>query len=215
MNYRNKFDSLLRRPSKLASLLPLFSISASLSIKSTISLVKLQSNSLTVHLVCNSTSSLSSVLRKGSRRPLNKSMSSLARVENGVCTSVKRPSLRFHSFGSLIARRKFAIFSDLFFSAAVIFNLSICYKILVSLFSNYWSASFFSSALGSLEFLIFLVSLSRQASSSLNRISKSLPFLGCMRLSISIFLFLSSSSLSSSYLRLSSASLSSRIFLSW
>jgi len=137
MNCKNKLERRLRRPSKLVSLLPLLSISASRSIKSTISLVKLQSNSLTVHFVCNNTSSLSSVLKNGSLKPLYRSISSFARVEKGVCTSVNRPSLLFHSLGSLIALRKLAIFSDLFLSDAVILSLSICCKIFVSLLSNY------------------------------------------------------------------------------
>lgn len=136
MNCKNKFESLFLRPSRLVSLLPLFSMSASLSIRSTISLVKLQSNSLTVHFVWSNTSSLSSVLKNGSRRPLYRSINSFARVENGVCTSVNLPSLLFQSFGSLIALKKFAIFSDLFLSAAVILSLSICWRIFVSLFSN-------------------------------------------------------------------------------
>jgi len=173
MNYKNKLLSLNRKPSKDVSLLPLLSISASRSIKSTISLVKLQSNSTTVHFVCKSTSSRSSVDKKGSLRPLYKSINSFALVENGVWTSVKRPSDRFHSFGSLIARKKFEIFSVLFLLLASIFNLSIYYKIFVSLFKSCCIASAFSSFLSSVEFFIFLVSFSRQASSSLYRISKS------------------------------------------
>ena len=88
MNYRKRLDRRFLRPSKDVSFLPLLSMSASLSIKSTISLVKLQSNSLTVHLVWSRTSSLSSVDRNGNLKPLNKSINSFARVENGVCTSV-------------------------------------------------------------------------------------------------------------------------------
>ena len=76
----------------------------------------------------------SSVDKNGSLRPFYKSINSFALVENGVCTSVNLPSLLFHNFGSLIARKKFEIFSDLFLSLAVIFNLSICYRILVSFF---------------------------------------------------------------------------------
>lgn len=137
INCKNRFDSLFLSPSKLLSDLPLFNISASLSIKSTISLVKLQSNSLTVHFVCSSTSSLSSVLRNGNLRPLYRSMSSLALVEKGVCTSVYLPSDLFQSFGSLIAFKKSFILSSLFCPLAVIFSLSICWRILVSLWSNY------------------------------------------------------------------------------
>jgi len=214
MNWRNKFDNRILKPSKLFSLLPLLSISASLSMRSTISLVKLQSNSLTVHLVCNNTSSLSSTLKNGNLRPLYRSINSFALVENGVCTSVNLPSDLFQSFGSLIARKKFAIFSVLFFSCAVIFNLSIYYKIFVSLFSNYWRARFFSSWFSSFELLIFLVSFSLQASSSLYNISKSFPFLGCILLWISTCLFYSSSFFSSSWRLLNSASLSSLTFLS-
>lgn len=193
MNCRNRLLNLLLSPSKLVSLLPLLSISASLSIKSTISLVRLQSNSLTVHLVCSSTSSLSSVERKGSLRPLYRSINSFALVENGVCTSVYLPSLLFHSFGSDMAFKKFEIFSVLFLSLAVILSLSICWRILVSLFSNYWRANFFSSWFMFRAPLIFLVSFNRQTSSSLNKISKSFPFLGCILLSISIFRLFSSS----------------------
>lgn len=198
MNCKNKLERRFLRPSRDVSLLPLFSISASLSIKSTISRVRLQSNSFTVHFVCRSTSNLSSVLKKGSLKPLYKSINSLARVEKGVCTSVNRPSLLFQSFGSDMARRKFEIFSYLFLSVAVIFSLSIFYRILVSLFKSYCSASFFSSSLSSVEFLIFFVSFILQASSSLYKISKSLPFLGCSLRSTSSFLFFSSWALNSS-----------------
>lgn len=180
------------RPSSDVSLLPLLSISASLSIRSTISRVRLQSNSTTVHLVCSNTSSLSSVDRKGSRRPLYKSISSFALVEKGVCTSVNLPSPRFQSLGSLMALRKLEIFSVLFLPFAWIFNLSICCKIFVSLFKSYCSASAFSSAFSSVECLIFLVSFNLQASSSLYRISKSFPDLGCIRRSISSLCFSSS-----------------------
>ena len=62
MNYKNRFYNLYLKPSKEGSGLPLFNISASLSIKSTISLVKLQSHSFTVHFVLTSISSLSSKL---------------------------------------------------------------------------------------------------------------------------------------------------------
>ena len=213
MNCKNRFERRFLRPSKLVSLLPLFSMSASLSMRSTISLVKLQSNSFTVHFVWSSTSNRSSVLKNGNLKPLYRSMSSLARVENGVCTSVNLPSLRFHSFGSLMALRKLAIFSDLFLSAAVILSRSIYCRILVSLLSNYYSANFFSCGLRSLECLIFLVSFRRHASNSLYKMSKSLCFLGCILLSISIFLFDSSSSFNSNWRRWSSASLSSLIFL--
>lgn len=144
MNYKNRFERRFLSPSKLVSLLPLLSMSASLSMRSTISLVRLQSNSLTVHFVCSSTSSLSSVLKNGNLKPLYKSISSLALVENGVCTSVNLPSLLFQSLGSLMARKKLAIFSCLFLSAAVILSLSIYCKIFVSLFNNYCKANFFS-----------------------------------------------------------------------
>ena len=167
MNCRNKLLSLFLSPSRLASVLPLLSISASRSIKSTISLVKLQSNSLTVHLVCSNTSKRSSVLKNGSLSPLYRSISSFALVENGVCTSVYLPSLLFHSFGSLIALKKLEIFSVLFLSPAVILSLSICWRILVSLFRSYWSANFFSSSFKFIDAFTFLVSLSLQASSSL------------------------------------------------
>ena len=209
INYRNKFDSLFLNPSKLLSERPLFNISASLSIKSTISLVKLQSNSLTVHLVCSNTSNLSSVLKNGSLSPLQRSISSLALVLKGVCTSVNLPSLRFHNLGSLIAFKKSLILSSLFYPLAVIFNLSIYCRIFVSLCSNYCNASFFSSSLRSVEFLIFLVSLSLHASNSLYNISKSLYFLGCILRSISTLCFFSSCVLRSSCLFNSSMSLSS------
>lgn len=209
MNCKNKFERRFLSPSRLVSLLPLLSMSASLSIRSTISLVRLQSNSLTVHFVCSKTSSLSSVLRKGKRKPLYRSINSFARVENGVCTSVNRPSLLFHSLGSLMALRKLAIFSDLFLSAAVILSLSIYWRILVSLLSSCCRANFFSCRFNSLEFLIFLVSFSRHASNSLKSISKSLFFFGCILRSISTFLFDSSSYRNSICLLDNSASLSS------
>jgi hypothetical protein len=213
MNCKNKLDNLKRRPSSDFSLLPLFSMSASLSMRSTISRVKLQSNSLTVHFVWSKTSSLSSTLKNGSLKPLFKSISSFALVENGVCTSVNLPSDLFHSFGSLIALKKLDIFSVLFLPWAVILSLSIYWRILVSLLSNYFKARAFSSSLRSLELFIFLVSLSRHASSSLYKMSKSFDFFGCILLYISTCLFESSSRLSSSYLFLSSVSLSSLNFL--
>lgn len=89
MNYKNKLHNLYLRPiykiiinnnlniyynyflpSNDFSGLPLFNISASLSIKSTISLVKLESNSFTVHLVFNNMSNLSSTLIFLSFKPL-------------------------------------------------------------------------------------------------------------------------------------------------
>jgi len=144
INCRNRFDSLSRKPSRLPSERPLLSMSASLSIKSTISLVKLQSNSTTVHFVCSSTSSRSSVVNIGRRKPLYKSINSLARVLNGVCTSVNLPSERFQSLGSDIALRKLVIFSVLFLEFAWIFNLSIYCNILVSLFKSCSMAKAFS-----------------------------------------------------------------------
>lgn len=182
INCRNRFDSLSRKPSRLPSERPLLSMSASLSIKSTISLVKLQSNSTTVHFVCSSTSSRSSVVNIGRRKPLYRSINSLARVLNGVCTSVNLPSERFQSLGSDIALRKLVIFSVLFLEFAWIFNRSIYCNILVSLFKSCSMAKAFSWVSSSLLPLIFLVSLSLQASNSLYKISKSLPVFGCMRL---------------------------------
>lgn len=167
INCKNKFDKRSLKPSSEPSDLPLLSISASLSIKSTISLVKLQSNSTTVHLVCRSTSRRSSVVNIGNLRPLYRSINSLALVEKGVWTSVKRPSDLFHSLGSDIALKKLEIFSVLFLPFAWIFNLSICYRIFVSLFRSYSMAKPFSSWESSEDPLIFLVSLSLQASNSL------------------------------------------------
>lgn len=63
------------------------------SISSTISLVRLQSHSFTVHLVLSRISSLSSVEIFFIFNPLYKSISSLALMVKGVCTSVTRPSV--------------------------------------------------------------------------------------------------------------------------
>lgn len=167
MNYKNKFESRLRNPSSEFSVLPRLSISASLSIKSTISLVRLQSNSLTVHFVCKSTSNLSSTDKKGSLRPLYRSINSLALVVNGVWTSVYLSSVLTHNFGSDIAFKNLLIFSVLFWELAVIFNLSIYWRILVSLCKSCCKASFFSSGFKSVDVFIFFVSFRRQASNSL------------------------------------------------
>ena len=84
--------SLSLRPSKDFSGLPRSNMLAYLSISSTISLVKLQSHSLTVHFVFKRISSLSSVDMFFIFRPLYKSINYLALMVNGVWTSVIRPS---------------------------------------------------------------------------------------------------------------------------
>ena len=101
MNCKNRLLSRLRSPSRLASDLPLLSISASRSIKSTISLVRLQSNSLTVHLVCSRTSSLSSVDKKGRRSPLYKSINSFALTVEKLLKNAQHIIERLDSLGEL------------------------------------------------------------------------------------------------------------------
>jgi hypothetical protein len=93
MNCKNRFDNRSRSPYNDFYGLPRSNMLASLSISSTIYRVKLQSHYFTVHFVFNKISSLSSVEMFFILSPLYKSMSYLARIVNGVWTSVTLPSV--------------------------------------------------------------------------------------------------------------------------
>mmetsp|Transcript_35890 Transcript_35890/g.89311 ORF Transcript_35890/g.89311 Transcript_35890/m.89311 type:complete len:288 (+) Transcript_35890:351-1214(+) len=185
MNWRKRFARRVRRPWSDSSDRPRFSMSASRSISSTMSLVRLQSNSFTVHLTCNSTSSRSSMLNEGRRSPLYSSISSFARVVNGVCTCATSPSLICQRFGAAISFSVERIRLSRFSSFACSRSLSIVCSSFCSLSKSCDSAAIRS---GSSRFSPFIlrVSCSLHASSSLYRISKSSRTCGCMRLSISL-----------------------------
>mmetsp|Transcript_56173 Transcript_56173/g.99991 ORF Transcript_56173/g.99991 Transcript_56173/m.99991 type:complete len:245 (-) Transcript_56173:1193-1927(-) len=203
----------LRNPSRLLSFRPRLRRSASRSINSTISRVKGHSNSFTDHLTCRRMSSRSSTLKTFSCRPLYKSSSSLARTVNGVSTMVW-PSSGLELYQVLcaaIADSSALVFSFLFSALALICSLSMVCSKRVSFFSNSWRASAFSLS-SMLLSLIFLLSWSRQASSSLYKMAKSAGVRGCVRRSISrcrfcswIFRRRSSSFLCSALIRSSSS----------
>mmetsp|Transcript_28719 Transcript_28719/g.73034 ORF Transcript_28719/g.73034 Transcript_28719/m.73034 type:complete len:322 (-) Transcript_28719:1084-2049(-) len=184
MNVRKEEEMRLRRPSSMRGSRPLLSRSASRSISSTISRVRLQSNSLTVHLTCSSTSSRSSMVSSGRLSPLYSAMSSLARVVKGVCTSTCAPFFSSYFLGLDISPSVRCTRRSLFSWLALILSRSIVCSSLVSLCSSCCSTSP-SLSLGRPAALILRVSCSRHASSSLYRISKSAAVRGCMRRSIS------------------------------
>mmetsp|Transcript_30660 Transcript_30660/g.76284 ORF Transcript_30660/g.76284 Transcript_30660/m.76284 type:complete len:258 (-) Transcript_30660:310-1083(-) len=173
-----------RSPSMLLGSRPRFSRSASRSINSTISRVRLQSNSFTVHLTCSSTSRRSSVVSSGRRKPLYSCISSLARVVNGVCTSTRLPSAFSHRFALAMSARVLAMRTSRFSWLAAIFSRSMVCSSLVSLWSSCLSVACLTSG-GRLASLILDVSSRRHASSSLYKISKSSCVRGRMRRSIS------------------------------
>mmetsp|Transcript_13761 Transcript_13761/g.29615 ORF Transcript_13761/g.29615 Transcript_13761/m.29615 type:complete len:231 (-) Transcript_13761:1634-2326(-) len=184
MKVRNSELMRLRSPSSILDDRPLLSRSASRSISSTISLVRLQSNSLTVHLTCSSTSSRSSMVSRGRFSPLYSCCSSRARVVKGVWTSTLLPFLSSNFLGLPISPRVFWMRTSLFSWLALILRRSMVCSSLVSLCSSCCSTSC-SFSLGRPAALMRAVSCSRHPSSSLYKISKSAAVRGCMRRSIS------------------------------
>mmetsp|Transcript_38656 Transcript_38656/g.65073 ORF Transcript_38656/g.65073 Transcript_38656/m.65073 type:complete len:205 (+) Transcript_38656:389-1003(+) len=166
MNCRKRLATRRRRPSMDRGSRPRFSRSASRSISSTVSRVRLQSNSFTVHFTCSSTSSRSSVVSSGNLRPLYSCMSSFARVVNGVCTSTPVPSLISHALGAAMSLSVCAIRTSRFSALAAILSLSMVCRSLVSLCSSCRRAARRSPSRSPAS-LIFCVSCRRQASSSL------------------------------------------------
>mmetsp|Transcript_15625 Transcript_15625/g.40080 ORF Transcript_15625/g.40080 Transcript_15625/m.40080 type:complete len:246 (-) Transcript_15625:388-1125(-) len=193
MKARKSEEMRLRRPSIVLGDRPRLRRSASRSTSSTISRVRLQSNSLTVHLTCSSTSNRSSVVSSGRLRPLYSWPSSLERVVNGVCTCTVAPLARSHFLGELMSLSVFSMRIALFSALAAILRRSMVCSSLVSLVSSCLSASARASS-GSPAPLILDVSCRRHASSSLYRISKSAAVRGCMRLWISYCRLAASSS---------------------
>mmetsp|Transcript_96359 Transcript_96359/g.294757 ORF Transcript_96359/g.294757 Transcript_96359/m.294757 type:complete len:357 (-) Transcript_96359:330-1400(-) len=184
MNWRNKLARRRRRPANDFSGRPRFNMSASRSIKSTTSRVKLQSNSFTVHFTCSSTSKRSSTVSNGNRRPLYKSMSSFARVVNGVCTVVVSPSACAHTFGWDMDSSFLLIFESRFCACALILSLSIVCNNFVSLCRSSRCAARLAAS-SKPDFAMRLASLNRQASSSLYKTLKSSNVFGCIRRSTS------------------------------
>mmetsp|Transcript_96360 Transcript_96360/g.294761 ORF Transcript_96360/g.294761 Transcript_96360/m.294761 type:complete len:357 (-) Transcript_96360:330-1400(-) len=184
MNWRNKLARRRRRPANDFSGRPRFNMSASRSIKSTTSRVKLQSNSFTVHFTCSSTSKRSSTVSNGNRRPLYKSMSSFARVVNGVCTVVVSPSACAHTFGWDMDSSFLLIFESRFCACALILSLSIVCNSFVSLCRSSRCAALLAAS-SNPDLAMRLASLNRQASSSLYSTLKSSNVLGCIRRSTS------------------------------
>lgn len=182
-------------------------MSASLSIKSTISLVRLQSNSFIVHLTCSSISNRSSILTLFCDNPFYSSYSSRARVVNGVSTITAWPSFLTHLLGADIVSKKDFTRSSLFLIEAWFFSLSIVCNNLTSFLSNALSATLRSSSSRPSLFLIFWVSLCLQISSSCYNTLKSSAVRGCILLSISFLCFSSWS--------LSRFSFLSSLLLSW
>lgn len=148
------------RPSTLFRLRPRFNRSASLSIcnhvkewlwwspdntrldvvqvhaavrtRSTISRVKLQSNSLTVHFTCKRTSRRSCILKRGKVSPWYRCMSSRARVVKGVWTDTVRPFMRAQFLGLARPRIILSTRALLFSSRAPRFRRSMVCRSLVS-----------------------------------------------------------------------------------
>lgn len=189
INCKNKFNILFLKGINEFSGRCLFNISASLSIKSTISLVKLQSNSLMVHFTCRSTSSLSSMLTLFCARPFYKSYSSLARVVNGVSTMTAWPSFLTHLLGAEIVSKNETTLSCLFLTPAWFLSLSIVWRRRTSFLRSTLRAMLRSSSLRLSLFLIFCVSLFLHISNSCYNTLKSSWVLGCILLSISFLCF--------------------------
>lgn len=195
INCKNKFNILFLNGINELSGLCLFSISASLSIRSTISRVKLQSNSFMVHLTCSRTSSLSSMLTLFWAKPLYRSYSSRARVVNGVSTITAWPSFFTHLLAAEMVSRNDITLSCLFLTPAWFLSLSIVCRRRTSFLRRTLRATLRSSSLRLSLFLILCVSLLRHISNSCYNTLKSSDVLGCILLSIS-FLCFSSWSLS-------------------
>lgn len=100
--------------------------------KSTISRVKLQSNSLTVHLTCNSTSKRCCSFASGMVRPWYRCLSSRALVVSGVCTCTAFPFLSGNNFGLPSSRRVFSIRCVLLAFSAARFRRSTVWSSLIS-----------------------------------------------------------------------------------
>mmetsp|Transcript_108744 Transcript_108744/g.307576 ORF Transcript_108744/g.307576 Transcript_108744/m.307576 type:complete len:246 (+) Transcript_108744:310-1047(+) len=213
MNWRKRFAKRRLRPAKDFSGRPRLSMSASRSMRSTISRVRLQSNSFTVHLTCSSTSRRSSTVRRGRRSPLYRSMSSLALVVYGVCTVMVSPSDCAHTFGCAIDSSFCLIFASRFCVCAWILSLSIVCKSFVSLCKSSRCAAR-RAASSKPEPWIRLSSFWRHASSSLKRTLKSSNVRGCIRRSTSRLCLRSASSCRRSASFVSSSMRSLRSFRS-
>mmetsp|Transcript_43405 Transcript_43405/g.102134 ORF Transcript_43405/g.102134 Transcript_43405/m.102134 type:complete len:275 (+) Transcript_43405:52-876(+) len=205
MKSRKRLSSRRRSPSNDLSERPRLRRSASRSMSSSISRVRGDSNSLTVHLTCSRTSSRSSTLSLGSLSPLYRSISSLARVVKGVCTDATVPSPSSHSLGAAISSSCFETMRSLFSLAATALSRSMVCTSLISLSTTPKCAARRSSS-GTGWWLMFSTSLYRHASSSSYSTSKSSTVRGCMRRSTSRCRRCSSSSARC----LSSASLATR-----
>mmetsp|Transcript_76675 Transcript_76675/g.151979 ORF Transcript_76675/g.151979 Transcript_76675/m.151979 type:complete len:317 (-) Transcript_76675:553-1503(-) len=198
INWRKRFAKRLRRPVNEASERPRLSMSASRSMSSTTSRVKLQSNSFTVHLTWSNTSSRSSIVSSGKRRPLYNSINSLARVVKGVCTCATSPSLICQRLGADMSCNVERIRLSRFSSSACKRRRSIVCSSFCSLRSNCCRAARRSASSNISSSLMRFVSCTRHASSSLYRISKSAYVCGCMRRWISTLCRSSASALCAS-----------------